>query len=424
MSETYQIKDRATIGSSYFFLSYAHSPPLAGSLHADPDQWVRRFFEDLTAAVRRLALAPTQASGFFDQDLPLFPGWKASLTHALSTAEVFVPLLSPGYYTRSWPGREWACFDQRLADAGLTRSERQRRFAPVLWIPVPGDQDRWPGLREALALGGGETPYAENGLRALLRLAPYRASYQSVVERLAGQIAFLAEAAPLAPSSAPPFGDIPSAFEPTPDAARFAVAVAAPKATDLPFGRDSAGYAERGVAWRAYPDDQELPLAEYAAQIAEQLDFAVMVAGIEDPHMPVDDQPGIVLIDPWLAANERGADAFAEYVRRLPSWVLPLLVLDPDAGQRGNELADRIRDILGQSAVRTDPASYAVRGVRSLKEFVTLMPILVTEAGRQFLRRSPDAAAASQGGRFWPRLTAGPAGGVNHSEGPSKEHDA
>ena len=36
---------------SYFYLSYAHSPPLAGNLDADPDQWVRRFFRDLTAAV-------------------------------------------------------------------------------------------------------------------------------------------------------------------------------------------------------------------------------------------------------------------------------------------------------------------------------------------------------------------------------------
>ena len=424
MSKTYQIKDRAAIGSSYFFLSYAHSPPLAGSLQTDSDQWVRQFFEDLTAAVRRLALAPARASGFFDQDLPLFSGWKASLTHALSTAEVFVPLLSPGYYTRSWPGREWACFDQRLADAGLTRSERQRRFAPVLWIPVPGDQDRWPGLREALALGGGETAYAENGLRALLRLAPYRASYQSVVERLAGQIAFLAEAAPLAPSSAPPFDDIPSAFKPTPDAARFAVTVAAPKITDLPSDRNKAGYGERAVAWRPYPDDQELPMAEYAAQVAEQLDFAVVVGGIEDPYIAVDDQPGIVLIDPWLAATEHGSDAFADYVRRLPSWVLPLLVLDPHADQRANELADRIRDILGQSAARTDPASYAVPGVTSLKDFVTLSPILVTEAGRQFLRRSPDATTTRQGGRFWPRLTAGPALGANQFEGPSEEHDA
>src|SRR5215472_17024308 len=112
MSETYHIQDREKLGGSYFFHSYANSPPLAGSMPTEPDRWVRRFFEDLTTAVRSVATSPTLATGFIDQDLPLFSGWKASLTQALSVAEVFVPLLSPGYYTRSWPGREWACFEK------------------------------------------------------------------------------------------------------------------------------------------------------------------------------------------------------------------------------------------------------------------------------------------------------------------------
>src|SRR5580658_4428172 len=119
MSQTDEAQARAMADSSYFFLSYAHSPPLAGNQPADTDQWVRNFFDDLTAAVQRHSQAPANSPGFLDQDLPLYRGWKASLTRALSTAETFVPLLSPGYYTRSWPGREWACFEARLRNAKL-----------------------------------------------------------------------------------------------------------------------------------------------------------------------------------------------------------------------------------------------------------------------------------------------------------------
>ena len=39
----------------YFYLSYAHSPPLAGSRidASTPDEWVREFFQDLSRAVNR-----------------------------------------------------------------------------------------------------------------------------------------------------------------------------------------------------------------------------------------------------------------------------------------------------------------------------------------------------------------------------------
>jgi len=84
------------------------------------------------------------------------------MSHALSTAEVFVPLYSPGYFARSWPGREWASFERRMTDSGVQNP--LERFAPVLWIPLPPGHDE-TGLTEALELGAGQDGYAENGLR-------------------------------------------------------------------------------------------------------------------------------------------------------------------------------------------------------------------------------------------------------------------
>ncbi len=259
-----------------------------------------------------------------------------------------MPLLSPGYFARSWPGREWACYLQRLERAGVRQPDR--RFAPVLWIPLPGDQGR-PGLRDALALGESEPEYAENGLRALLRLAPYRASYRLIVERLAARIVDLAQNEPLPASGALDIDEVPSAFYHGTDAAVFAIAVAAPTAADVPAARPRAGYGKRSIDWRAYPDEQELPLVEYAAQVAEQLDFAVAVTDSEKIADLPATVPGIILIDPWFASDERGLEAIRSFASGLPPWVLPLLVLEPVANAHAVDLAERVRAILSQAEV-------------------------------------------------------------------------
>lgn len=54
MSEITSSGDSTKVRGRYFFLSYAHSPPLDGSLEEDqpdpPNEWVRTFFRNLTDA--------------------------------------------------------------------------------------------------------------------------------------------------------------------------------------------------------------------------------------------------------------------------------------------------------------------------------------------------------------------------------------
>jgi hypothetical protein len=239
---------------SYFYLSYAQSPPLAGRTQADPDQWVRAFYRDLMAAVARYASPGAGlALGFFDQEIPLGADWNVSLTRALGAAQVFVPLYSPGYFARSWPGREWACFYQRLVNAQVENP--LQRFAPVLWIPLPADTDP-PGLAESMALAGVVDGYPDNGLRALLRLQLYRESYQLIVERLAARIVELAEGAPLRSSAVPNIDQVTSTFNAEATSAVFAINVAAPTLSALPTGCDPAGYGDSSVSWRPYPRTQ------------------------------------------------------------------------------------------------------------------------------------------------------------------------
>jgi FxsC-like protein len=374
------MRDSVALRASYFFLSYAHSPPLAWTPQVTHDQWVRVFFRDLAESVRRLGIRRLGlAPGFFDKEIQLGSDWRATRAQALSSAEVFVPLYSPGYFARSWPGREWAYFERRLMDAGIRNPIE--RFAPVLWIPLqPGHQPK--GLDQALAIGAGESAYAENGLCALLRLAPYRESYFRIVDRLARQIVELAEKTPIAPSAVRDI-DVPSPFGQS-AAAIFAVAVAAGDAS--------------GIEWRPFPAIQELSLAEYATTLAEQLDLTVLVADLGGAVGNLGTNPGVILIDPWFAADEAGLDGLRRATSGRP-WILPMLIRNPGDDPRGAELAQRVRAILDESQpAHTDLARQAVAGVDSLEQFVALMPFLIAEAERQYLRRGPIIRATAQPG--------------------------
>ena len=422
MNYSTRTRGNADARGSYFFLSYAHSPPLAQILAGDPpeppDEWVRRFFRDLKEAVRnRVSATSSLAPGFFDRDIPLDSDWKATLSRALGTAQVFVPLYSPGYLARSWSGREWACFEQRLKSAKVANP--MGRFMPVLWIPLPADY-RPRGLAEALSLAPEPAvgPYLENGLRALLRLTPYRSSYEMIVARLAERIVQLAETAPIEPSEVPDIDQMTSPFGAEVDATVFAVVVAAPALPEVPQGSNSEAYRNSGSEWRPFGHNQELSLAEYAQLVAEQLDFAVLVTEIEKAGDLLNNAPGVVLIDPWYLARQDQLEAFRDFTLQLPPWVLPVLVFDPNADPNVGQHVEQARTFLEKSRMsKSDPARRGLHGVASLPDFVGLMPFLVAQAEREYLRRGPiQRPTARPGSR--PRLS----GGGWHAGQPVKEN--
>jgi|HubBroStandDraft_2_1064218.scaffolds.fasta_scaffold01308_7 FxsC-like protein len=406
---------------SYFYLSYAHSPPLTESQVTDPDQWVRRFFDDLSAAVARHAEKESGlAPGFYDQELLLGTDWKANLNHALSTAEVFVPLYSPSYFARSWPGREWACFRDRLIGAGV--EDPVQRFAPVLWVPLRIDQDSPPAMSRAMAVGATEPAYAENGLQALLRLAPYRESYEKVVDNLAAAIVNTVQSnPPLPPSVAPDIYSVPSAFSPAESGAYFAVRILAPTAQELPAHQDRSAYGDSGRYWRPFPDEQQLPLADYATQVAEQLlDFAVKVTDA-DPFRDSYPRPGVILIDPWFAAAQDRLAVLRAMAAKLPVWVIPFLVLGAGSEERIPGLVNQVRDILEPlSRDKPEPTRDAISGVSSLQAFMSLMPRLVAEAQRQYLRHGPVRRAWPRSGGL-PRIGGPPSANTSIMHRPGKE---
>lgn len=405
------------IPAPYFFLSYARSDPLAGNPEEELDELVETFFFDLKAAVQLHASSDSvDVPGFFDREIPVGADWKQLTVRALSAAQAFVPLYSVAYLTSSWPGREVTCFRKRVMQAG--RRNPVRRFVPVLWAPLAGVQDP-PGLREALAPGVTDPDYADNGLFGLLKRRSYQESYRAVVNQLAVQIVELAERDPIEPVEPSKVGDIeeaPSEFPADRPLPVFSIEVAAPTAANAPESRDPRCYGESPEQWRPFPG-QELALAEYARQLTERFDFDVRVDQVRQATDPGPRRPGIIVIDPAFIAYEAGRAMLKAVARTLPRWVLPLVVVAPD-DEPTRKLAAGVLDILIKAkTLPTEWSGHAARDVKSLDDFVSIVPVLVAEAERQYFRyRSSHTHQSRTAGR--PRL-----GQSEGPKGPAAESD-
>jgi hypothetical protein len=390
----------AGVPGRYFYLSYPRPrplPPVSGLDESDPpDEWVRELYRDLNAAVRGHATSsPPIRPGFLD--FAAAPGADSGTarTEALAAAEVFVPLLSPEYVRMSWPGREWASFEQRLLAAGA--AEPHQRFMPVLWSPLPSGESA-PGLREALSLAPADAagPYAENGLRALLRLAPHRGLYRQVVDTLAARVVTLVEGAPLHPSPAPDPADCDSAITWEAKGPVFALAIAG--------GPDSPG-----GDWHPFGPRHGTPGApvlEYARAVAERRGFSVLLGDLEKSADLFRRMPGVVLVDPWCAAQPAALDAFRAVVSELPSWVLPILLIDQDDPLRVAEMSTFTMTTYRAYKSYPDTVRRGLRGVSSLRELLSLMPFVVSQAEREYLRHGPIYRPTSRPA-FRPPLAAG-----------------
>jgi FxsC-like protein len=260
-------------------------------------------------------------------------------------------------------------------------------------------------LREALDSSVTEPDYADNGLRALLKLQSYHDLYQVVVDRMGAQIVEIAERDPIEPVQPEKVGDIEkarSAFGADKPLPVFSIEIAAPTTANAPESSDPQAYGETPEDWRPFPG-QELALAEYARQLIKRFDFEVQVAEFGAAGDEAGRRPGIIVIDPAFIAYEGGRAALQALAGTLPRWVLPLVVVAPDDEPTRN-LAAYVLDILPKArALTTESSGRASRGVKSLDEFVSIVPVLVAEAERQYFRnRSSRASLPGSTGR--PRL--------------------
>jgi len=362
----------------YFFLSYAHSAPTSERVRSDSDPSVGVFFADLVAEVRaRARPAKGMEIGFFDQQIPPGTDMKAQLCDALGRAEVFVPLYSPGYLAKSWPMREQLVFQGRLRAASATTPDRH--IVPVLWTPLlPWEQS--PAMATTLNIRADDSDYGENGLRALCMLTSYRQSYRLVLDMLAEEIVKVAESSPLGPSVAPDLDDV---LDPVPSNANFVVAMLSP-ADGVLLGSHAVG-GRTNARWWTNAGRRIPPVAKHAGDMADRLGLKTLVGDFAEFESLFDQTPAIVFVDPWMVVS-RGPVFLASTFARLQDWVVPL-VLDGGSGGPGLDPASALAE--KAVAALESARGVQVNRVDGMDKLEEILPTMVAEARRTYLRRGP-----------------------------------
>ncbi|MEU9287374.1 TIR-like protein FxsC [Streptomyces sp. NPDC048275] len=427
-------------GRPYFFLSYAHTPgwDLASG---DPDHWVRVFFRDLCDHVMTLTDVPAGVSaGFMDREMRPGFGWPQQLSENLASCQVFVPLLSPRYFTSESCGREWYAFAERMVQARATRSDAAPAIVPALWTPV--DHDQLPHSVRNIRMGVENLGdrYEADGIYGLIKLNRWRDEYEETVLGLARRIVRVVHESPLPPGRPASYETTPSAFAPRGEGPRrIHLTVVAPTRDGIPEHRDARPYGADARDWNPYPSESPRPLVSLAEELIRSLDYRVTVSSFNEEEVDSLEQeqegerkggevaPRILLIDRWALTDQelrRRLKVFDAHARPWVSAIVPWSGADSQcqgaAGRHVAEEMERTLPLILERGRRTD-FRMAVNGVPRLKAFIDVLPAVVAHATRQYFRYAdaypPPAEPTPTPRLLDPAHPTYPEGGSDRGEG-------
>lgn len=181
-----------------FFFSYSRVPARAGGDPTDPIAEQREFFDDLNHAVNQLLPIPAgDPIGFMDTELEAGVKWSDELLRNLSSATVFVALISARYVNLSkWCPMEWDYFARRAVTEKASRKRRPNgtTILPVIWAPVDGpnppivDEIQLFMPRLTAVLPRHRTLYLEEGVLGMRKYHEGQGAYDAFVWSLARDI--------------------------------------------------------------------------------------------------------------------------------------------------------------------------------------------------------------------------------------------
>jgi FxsC-like protein len=198
-----------------------------------------------------------------------------------------------------------------------------------------------------------------------------------VLTRLADRIVGAATTCPLGPSAAVSL-PAPSVNAPV----AFAIAVVARTAGDAPAGRLAGCYGERPSLWCPFAGVHGFPAAQFAADIAERLGLLSRIVDVDEAEPVFDRMPGLLLVDPWIAADDQRLGQLMAMAGWLPDWVIPVVVADPG----DPKFAGSGAEVLDQTVTALRTACPQATLVRGPDEFTQRLPILIAQARRTQLR--------------------------------------
>jgi FxsC-like protein len=288
----------------YFYLSYSRD---------DDIELIENFFRDLSNEVRlRLGLSPQEGIGFFDQkSLKLSDEWDSSLTQALDSSRLLVPLYSPSYFKSEHCGKEFQFFLDRAEEDERYRAYGLSRILPIIWIPSPG---MIPEAANRILYSSPD----EGGLRLLMRLSRQSEKYVLFVDQFATALVSAArQVPPPAQQRLSSLASVRSAFEepPTftqapelpgggPRTAFFVYAVG--RREEMGLVRDDlTNYGEDRSDWRPlFPrDDAMVGMTAASVTIREAMQYQVLPFDdnlvLNARQAEQNNSSVILIVDPW-----------------------------------------------------------------------------------------------------------------------------
>jgi FxsC-like protein len=334
-----------------------------------------------------------------DRELQRGYAWPDRLANALATCQVFVPLYSRRYFKSEHCGKEWFAFNMRRLNH-LAKSDRPvETIVPAVWIPLPAGM--LPEAATSVQYSSNDFPqlYAEHGFYGIIKVKRWRDVYEEVVYRLAQQIVKAAQTSPPVPASLLPYASLPSAFGGSgamgPGDRPLRITVVAPSTGELPDGRDESYYGKDFRAWNPYRGDSVRPLAAHATDLARGLSYTPVVGDLFQHEATLVGReppsgPEVLLIDPWAVLLPECQVILQRLDSMDTPWVQVVVVWNEKDAQMRTERS-RLREALDSvlpRKLREGRAThvFAVRGVPSLEEFGLVLPPVIAEAGRHYLR--------------------------------------
>jgi FxsC-like protein len=391
-----------------FFLSYTR---------ANNDAFLKKFFDELSQAIRDLRGLPASAEvGFFDQkSLELGEQWDDTIVEALQTSNVLVPVASPGYFKSEYCGKEWELFRRRLA-AAAGGQPIAPLIKPVVWIAFD-----IPSLPETvrdvqLTFGDPQAVQNQRGIKHLLKnLQTNQETFNLLIEELARQITRAADQNPVPRMvDVPNLQDVPSAFVrraaqqkpaavPTgPKHVRFVFVAADPNAFGSARARDP--YLDAGGAdWKPfYPDDttrihrfvQSFVSSDELDFTSEELRFGPdLLAEIDDAWQKR--QIVVLIVDGWSVHwDAQYRDVLSQLDRRLDyHWcvLVPNNEKDQDAGLIRAHIESALSQTFDRHAnLARNPLFYR-DNIRSAADLKIQLRDVLTKLKEEIKKRAPVA---------------------------------
>jgi len=380
----------------YFFLSYARTPRHDRHSSADPDYWVHKFYDDLSAEV--LQHIRSSNAGFMDREIRLGMQWSGELTTALATCRVFVPLYSPRYFDSENCGKEWYAFSKRVLDQRARQPNIQTAIVPALWVPVA--EDSLPDVAKAIqfdhhSLGD---KYGQVGFSGIIKVNRFSDDYILAVQNLARRIVEVADKTRIDPGWHTDFDTSESAFgnsavHATPEK-RLQLTVVTIDNSNLPDGRSEQYYGKTPLQWRPYFPAAPMPIVDYARELARYLGCRPRVISLVDHLRDVArgvNAPGLFLIDVWAATSQGSCDDLRRLDELDQEWtsVLHPWNREDDQTLTANGLRESLEACLGRklSSIPRPLREQAV-AIETIEDFGDVMAPMIMAMRRRFLRRS------------------------------------